>query len=98
MRKWKTANGLKEHAHSLYDSRWRLWPQFSVPLEAALRCAYELRGKRKRKCHLKFSEESSLQVLIHMNPPPVGTGHQFNIDIRHWIYIEVWSPDIATEI
>ncbi len=24
--------------------------------------------------------------------------HQFNIDIRRWIYIEFWSPDVATEI
>ncbi len=28
----------------------------------------------------------------------VGIGHQYNIDIRRWIYIEFWSPDIATEI
>ncbi len=77
LRKRKNANGLKEHANSLYDSRWRLWPQFSVPLvtavnKAALRCAYEHGGKRKGKCHLKFSEESSLQILIHINPlPPI---------------------------
>ncbi len=23
---------------------------------------------------------------------------QFNIDIRRWIYIEFWSPDVATKI
>ncbi len=28
----------------------------------------------------------------------VGIGHQFNIDIRRWIYIEFWSPDVATKI
>ncbi len=25
-------------------------------------------------------------------------GHQINIDIGHWIDIEFWSPDIATEM
>ncbi len=77
MRKRETANGLKKHANSLSDSRWRFWPQFSIPLvpavnKAALHCANEHRGKRKRKrkCHLKFSEESSLQILIHINPLP----------------------------
>ncbi len=49
----KKANGLKEHANSLYDCRWRFWPQFSVPLvtavnKATLRCAYEHRGKRSK--------------------------------------------------
>ncbi len=31
-------------------------------------------------------------------PAEVDIGHQFNIDIRHWIYIEFWSPDETTEI
>ncbi len=26
----------------------------------------------------------------------VGIGRQFNIDIRCWIYIEFWSPDVTT--
>ncbi len=28
----------------------------------------------------------------------VGIGHQINIDIRCWIDIEFWSPNVATEI
>ncbi len=28
----------------------------------------------------------------------VGIGHEINIDIRSWIDIVFWSPDIATEI
>ncbi len=28
----------------------------------------------------------------------VGIGHQFYIDIWRWIYIEFWSPDVATKI
>ncbi len=64
---------MKELANSLSDSRWRLWPQFSVPLVttvhlAALHFTYEHGGKRERKCHLKFSEESSLQIIIRINP------------------------------
>ncbi len=83
----KTANGLKEHANSLYASRW---PQFSVPFvtavnKAALCCAYEHGGKRKRKCHLKFSEESSLQILIHINPlPPI-----------HYLYFSSYISSIV---
>ncbi len=62
---------MKKRANSLYGSRWR----FSVPLvtalnKAVMRCAYEHRDKRNRKCHLTFSEESSLQILIHINPLP----------------------------
>ncbi len=39
---------------------------------AALHCSYEHGGKRKRKCHLKFSEEGSLQIHVHINPlPPI---------------------------
>ncbi len=28
----------------------------------------------------------------------VGIGHQINIDIKHWIDIEVWWPKAATKI
>ncbi len=28
----------------------------------------------------------------------VGIGHQINIDIKHWIHIEFWSPNAATKI
>ncbi len=28
----------------------------------------------------------------------VGIGHQFNIDIRRWIYIEFWLSNVATKI
>ncbi len=43
LRKRKTANRLKEYANSLYDSRWRLWPRFSVPLVTAVNKAALLR-------------------------------------------------------
>ncbi len=28
----------------------------------------------------------------------VGIGHQINIDIRRWIDIEFWSPNVTTGI
>ncbi len=53
--------------------------------KAALRCAYEHGGKRKRKCHLKFSEESSLQILIHITPlPPI-----------HYLYFSSYISSIV---
>ncbi len=64
---------------------------FNVPLviavnKAALRY-YEHGGKRKRKCHLKFSEESSLQILIHTHTPCP----QFIIYIFLPIFRALWT-------
>ncbi len=40
--------------------------------------------------------------IIEKQQIPMSThvviGHQINIDIRCWIYIEFWSPDVATKI
>ncbi len=60
-------------------------PLVTAVNKAALRCAYEHGGKRKRKCHLKFSEESSLQILIHINPlPPI-----------HYLYFSSYISSIV---
>ncbi len=62
-----------DYKFTALSTRPRLSNQFSAPLvttaiKAVLRWAYEPRGKRERKCHLKFSEESSLKILLHTNP------------------------------
>ncbi len=66
-----------DYKFTALSTRPRLSNQFSAPLvttaiKAVLRWAYEPRGKRERKCHLKFSEEVLLRYSFILTPlPPI---------------------------
>ncbi len=54
-------------SNQIFGILWNSLNKVSLAVnKAALRCAYEHGSKRKRKCHLNFSEVRSLQRCIHI--------------------------------